>query len=127
MIPRQWIAPGILVTVLTLGANFVSAWAVDRYRTDGTERALVALRDEVREQNRDTKESISRINGRLDQMQKDGTEMIRLQERYEQMKAALADIRTSVNASLKDLRDSQEISNMQAQRFREELYRKGVL
>lgn len=122
-IRREWLAPGILIAVLTIITNVASTWAVDRYRTDGTERALNALRSEVREQNTETKESIGNINHRLDQMQRDSTEMIRLQERNEQLKDAITSMRSDFTA----LREALEVTNMQAQKFREELYRKGVL
>jgi len=64
MTRREWVAPGVLIALLTMGANFVSDWAVQRVKGDNTASALRDLRDEVQKQSgdqRSTREALDRL------------------------------------------------------------------
>lgn len=140
MTKRDWIAPGILLTVLTLSANFVSAWAVDRYRQDDTEKAIESLgdkidkqagelRSEIRQQGVDSERKFEKINDRLDKMGQSAEVMARLQERNSQLTDAIRDLRDDMRGGFKEMATQDEVIRMQAQKFREEvqreLYRRG--
>ena len=131
MIKREWIAPGLVITALTVGANFVSGLAVDRYRRDQQEESFKELKRDLRE---DLAKSIgelgrriNKLDDRLDKMQEGSSEVVRLQERNRQLDAALAHTREELLAQMAVMRDDFKVQAMLAQKFREDLLRKGIV
>lgn len=93
MIKREWIAPGILLSLLTVGVNFASAWAVDRYRSDKMEEAIKDLRDEVKRQNESTSQKMDKLENKLQEMAKGANDTARLQESNRTLEARLGELR----------------------------------
>lgn len=131
MTKREWIAPGIVITVLTLGTNFVSGLAVDRYRQDRQEQAFKELKQDLREDMAknvsELGRRITKLDDRLDKMQENGTEVVRLQERNKQLDEDLAHTRADLLSQLAVMRDDFKVQAMLAQKFREDLLRKGIV
>jgi septal ring factor EnvC (AmiA/AmiB activator) len=96
MTRREWIAPGILITVLTLGTNFVSDWAVERYRGDGVERTLEELKVELKKQNDSTNRRIDGLDDRLREMAKGASDTARLQEANRTLESRIAEMRGDI-------------------------------
>lgn len=116
MTRREWVAPGILIGLLTTGANFVAGYAVDHYKADTTTNALKDLKGEVAKQNDETGRRIDKVTDRLDQMATDGKETARLQEQVRTLENTIRDVGIKVDTEA-----------MRSQHFREELYKQGIL
>lgn len=99
MVKREWIAPGILLSLLTIGVNFASAWAVDRYRSDKIEEAVKDLRSEVIRQNESTTKRMDQLDNRLQEMAKGANDTARLQAENRALDKRLDEFR----ADLKEL------------------------
>jgi chromosome segregation ATPase len=95
-IRREWIAPGLLLTLMTIGVNVASSWAVDRYRGDRAEETLRELRDELRQQNTSISKRIDQLDDRLSEMAKGATDTARLQEANRILEARLLETRADM-------------------------------
>lgn len=93
MIKREWIAPGVLLSLLTIGTNFASAWAVGRYRDDKIEEAFKDLRDDMRRQNENTSKRMDQLDSRLQEMAKGANDTARLQEANRTLESRLSELR----------------------------------
>jgi predicted RNase H-like nuclease (RuvC/YqgF family) len=92
MTRREWVAPGILITLVTLGANFVSDWAVERYRGNAVEISLDELKADLKRQNESTNRRIDGIDTRLQEMAKGASDTARLQEANRNLEARIAEL-----------------------------------
>lgn len=106
---KAWLTPGVIISIITLLLQLAGTWAIIDYRLGSAERRL------------------DKMDSRLDRMERDGTEVIRLQERNQQLRESITGLRTDLTNQLESLKTAQEVDRMQAQKFREELYKKGVL
>lgn len=65
MTRREWLAPGILICMVTTAASLAGEYAVDRYKGNATADALRDLKGEVSKQSgdqRSTREALDRLS-----------------------------------------------------------------
>lgn len=92
MTRREWIAPGIIIATLSIGTNFVSEWAVQRYRGNNVEIALDEIKADLKRQNENVNKRIDGLDTRLQDIVRGEKETARLQEANRNLEARIAEL-----------------------------------
>lgn len=94
MTKREWVAPGIVIALLSGAASVVGSLAVNEYRTNENEESIDEVKALIKESAKSLNERVDAMDRRLDEMSKGATDTARLEEQNRALAQQLAELKS---------------------------------